>query len=123
MQVKLDVNRGLVVELAAIRRRAMDEAAAPTLAEAVALAPTEPDPRHGVHLRETAYKTLKAAGVDGLDRVELGFTAFWAVWQSEHLDWDHPHGGEAQFLEKALIRGYEAWLERTAALMRGGMGQ
>lgn len=117
MTVKLELPP-VTVELAALRRRAMLTAAEPTLAEAVVLAPTEPDPKHGEHLRETAY--LRLVAELGLDKVELGFTAFWAIWQHENIEWHHPNGGESQFLTKALVRGYEAWLERTAELIREG---
>lgn len=33
--------------------------------------------------------------------VQVSYTAVHAVWQHEHLDWQHPDGGQAKFLEAA----------------------
>ncbi|SDJ07880.1 hypothetical protein SAMN05444157_1623 [Frankineae bacterium MT45] len=107
----------ITVELAAARRRALLVVAAELMAVAAGLAPTEPEPKHGVHLRETAFVRLEAA-LDGGDQVAIGFDAFWAIWMHEWMDVAHPHGGQAKFLELPVVEGGEAAMEKVAALIR-----
>mgnify|MGYP001552492407 FL=1 len=104
-------------QIAAAVRTALVESAKPILEAAREGAPYEPVPRHGVHLRDTAYARLQAGQVGGTDRVAVGFTAFWAGWQHEHMDWHHDHG-HAKYLELAVIGGAAAWHENLAELVR-----
>lgn len=90
------------------------------LETAAAGAPFEDQPRHGMHLRETGY--VRIAGDEGdLFVVEIGFTAFWALWQHENLDWHHEQG-HAKFLELALVEMARPALELVAAELRGALG-
>lgn len=108
--------------LAAVVRTALVESARPILEAAREGAPWEPVPRHGVHLRDTAYARLQAGQVGGTDRVAVGFTAFWAGWQHEHMDWHHTHG-HAKFLELAVVGGAHEWLEQLGSLVREGFAE
>ncbi len=66
------------------------------LAEAVRRAPVE----YGV-LRSSAYASPpQGEGVKA--NVEIGFGTVYAVPQHERMDYRHPKGGEAKYLEKAI---------------------
>lgn len=104
-------------QLAAAVRTALVESAEPIRAAAVEGAPWEPIPRHGEHLRDTSYVRLEAGQVGGSDQVAVGFSAFWAAWQHEHMDWHHDVG-HAKFLELAVAGGAEEWLRSLGELMR-----
>lgn len=117
MEVKLDLNPSILAETHAKMVRGLQAAGELILAEAVALAPTEPEPRHGVHLRETGFvRPQTDSGAHG-DRVMVGFTAFWAQWQ-EVKEYDHPNGGQSHFLETAFLTKGEAALGVVAATVR-----
>lgn len=91
--------------------RAMLAAATPILEAAAEGAPYEDVPRHGVHLRDTVFARINVGG-DLVDEVQIGFTAFWAAWQHEHMDWHHEHG-HALFLSLAMAAGGQAWLDEV----------
>lgn len=116
MKVTKVINREAGPQVAAAVRIALVESAAPIMAAAVEGAPYEEVPRHEVHLRDTAYARLEAGRAGGTDRVAVGFTAFWAGWQHEHMDWHHDHG-HAKFLELAVAGGAAAWHESLAGLI------
>jgi hypothetical protein len=93
------------VTVDAATHRALVEAGATILAMSDEGAPTEPEPRHGIHMTETGYVRVN---VDAEGAVaEIGYGAFWALWQHEDLAYHHPHGGHAKFLELALLEGQE----------------
>jgi hypothetical protein len=117
LDVRVELNPAVTVQLAAVRRTALAEAGKEILAISDALAPREPEPKHGEHLIETGYTQLEAEASGG-DRVAVGYQAFWALFQHENPDYKHPHGGEWKFLEKALVRGNEAAFETVAKAMR-----
>lgn len=102
-----------MVDLTTRLHQAMLEAAKPVAAAAAEGAPYEDVPRHGVHLRDTVFARINVGG-DLVDEVQIGFRAFWAAWQHEHMDWHHDHG-HAKFLELALAEGGKAWLEQVGA--------
>ena len=113
-------SRPVGTELTTTLRRAMLTAGGVVLAASDALAPTEPDPRHGVHMTETGFVHV-VPGADS-DEVQIGYSAFWARLQHEHLNWNHPHGGEAQFLLKAAVAGEEKFWETVAAESAKALG-
>lgn len=114
MTVKVTSNPGLVVQLAAARRRGLQEAGAYILAIAMANAPREDgEPIHGYHGADTGFVRLEAE----LERVAIGFEAFWMLWQHERMDYKHTHG-HAKFLELALLEYGETALGMVAAAMR-----
>lgn len=120
VQVRVQNNiSAAAIQFAARVRADLAESGRPILEAAAAGAPYEPVPRHGVHLRETGYVRL-AADVAGADRVAVGFTAFWAGWQHEHMDWHHEFG-HAKFLELAVVEGAQAWREGVAELVRNAL--
>lgn len=87
-------------------------------------------------MRETGRKMLKRsnelAPVDDRDLVKSGkvvvddlsvsvrYTAPHAVFQHEHLDWEHDDGGSAKFLETAADEIDIG--EEVAARVRGALG-
>lgn len=97
-------------------RRGLQAAGVEILAASDALAPTEPKPRHGVHLTETGFVRV-VPGVNS-DSVVVGYEAFWAWWQNEDLTYHHPHGGQAKFLDTAMLGGAERAGETIAAVIR-----
>lgn len=113
MTVKVQSNPGLVVQLAAARRRGLIAAGEVILASSSAQAPREETPRHGVHMTETGFVRLEAAQ----ERVAIGYTAYWALWQHEKLEYHHDEG-HAKFLELALVAGQGVALETVAAEIR-----
>lgn len=90
------------------------------LAASDALAPTEPEPRHGVHMIETGFTRVEP-GADQVS-VVIGYEAFWAPWQNENLTYDHPHGGQAKFLDTALVTGAPVAFETVAEAVRRVLG-
>lgn len=57
-------------------------------------------------LRASAYSEVK-----GL-RGEVGFGELYALVQHERLDFDHPKGGEAKYLENPLKENTARYMER-----------
>lgn len=57
--------------------------------------------------------------VDG-DTAAIAFTDFKAPWQHERLDYDHPGGGQAKFLEQAVVASRGEQLRALAREMRKG---
>lgn len=114
MRVEVDLPPiGAELDLAA--QRGLLEGGQAVLAVAAANAPYEETPKHGVHLRETGYARLEP-GEDEL-AVEVGFTAFWALWQEEDTEYHHEHG-HPKFLELALVSEGETALQLAAEAMR-----
>lgn len=110
-----------MVEIQTRIREGLLEAGKTVLAVSDALAPTEPVPRHGIHMVETGFAQVEP-GLDG-DRVAVGYRAYWARWQHEDLNYDHPHGGEAKFLEHAALQSKVGTMEIIAGKVRtGGAG-
>lgn len=121
LEVELTLNRDLAFQIDMAVERALLKAADIVLASAVAGAPREPDPKHGVHLDETGYRRLEGGSLDQ-KIVVIGFDAFWAIWQHERLDYLHETGGHAKFLELAVIEYEEMLVEFLAAELRGVFG-
>lgn len=109
----LILNDAIGVEVSAAIRRGLKRAGQIVLAASDAGAPTEPEPRHGVHLTETGFTRVEP-GV-GSDAVAIGYGAFWAIWQEENLTYHHPHGGHAKFLSGALLETGQAAVEVAVA--------
>lgn len=112
----LILNDTLLVEVATARRRGLKLGGELILELARAGAPTEPEPKHGVHLTETGFTRVEPGAE--VDSVAIGFAAFWAVFQEEDLTYKHPHGGHAKFLSGGLIEGETAALELVAESLR-----
>lgn len=98
---------GLTKPLNSIRAKSrglaqdMADGAKVVLDEAVALVPKESG-----HLAETA--AIKR-GRGGTNTVAITFAGPYARWIHEHLGFKHPHGGQAKYLEAAmLLKGKEA---------------
>jgi hypothetical protein len=55
----------------------------------------------------------------GLNTVAIVYTSVYARWVHEHLHFKHPFGGEAKFLETAmLVKGHDALNAAGAHLWR-----
>lgn len=117
---ELVINEALQIEIATARRRGLKLGGELILELARAGAPTEPEPRHGVHLTETGFTRVEP-GLE-VDSVAIGFGAFWAVFQEEDLTYKHPHGGHAKFLSGGLIEGEQPALEVVAGTIREVLG-
>jgi hypothetical protein len=102
-------------------RRGMQAAGDALLALSDALAPTEPEPRHDVHMVETGFARVEL-GRDGGDQVAVGYDAYWAVFQHEDLEYEHVHGGQAKFLETAVLEGEDVALAIIADTIREAIG-
>lgn len=109
------------IQVAAAIRADMVAAAEPILAAAVAEAPYEPEPRHGVHLNETGFVRY-AQPEAGADAVAVGFGAYWARFQEVNEEYHHEHG-HAHFLETAMIEGADAWLARVNEAIRARLAE
>lgn len=55
---------------------------------------------------------------DGTNEALIGFSSEYAFVQHEHMEFNHPQGGQAKFLELTIHEQKEAWLEllRDAAV-------
>jgi len=63
-------------------------------------------PKESGHLAGTAMIQAQRGGVN---TVAITYDGPYARWIHEHLHFKHPHGGEAKFLETALlVKGEEA---------------
>jgi len=120
VEVKLDLPAS-ALQLDVAVQRGLLKAGATILELSNEKAPTEPEPKHGVHMRETGF--VRADILGGEDVVIVGYEAYWAGWQESHEDWDHPHGGEAKFLERALVEGERVAMEIVAAEIRAELGE
>jgi hypothetical protein len=73
-------------------------------------------PKESGHLAGTG-EVNKARG--GTNTVAITYAGPYARWIHEHLFFKHPHGGEAKFLETAMVvKGGEAMNEAGRALWR-----
>lgn len=118
MKVQLDMPPDPGVRMQVSLRRALIAAGEVVLQASNAQAPREDEPRHGIHMTDTAIVAAQI-GPDGEDGVVIGYGAFWAPWQHEHLDWHHEHG-HAKFLELAVVETEAVVLEMlTAAIAEG----
>jgi hypothetical protein len=121
--VPSSVNLSLTpVEVDAASARAVKRAGAVILALSDAGAPTEPDPRHGIHMTETGFVKVIEAGLGGAT-AEIGYEAWWAIRQHEDMEYHHPHGGTAKFLELAVLEGKDAALAIMASDIRAALGE
>lgn len=116
MGLDVKVTPGRPVDIADAARRGLLEAGKAVLEASDVLAPREPVARHGVHMVETGFVRVIPGAED--DAVAIGYRAFWAVWQHERLDYNHPNGGEAKFLEIPLVASGSADMEIVAANVR-----
>lgn len=67
--------------------------------------------------------TLAKAGRKVDVDVEVSFNTVYAARQHEELDWHHPKGGEAKYLEKPLlanVRRYERMIGKAVDLSAAG---
>lgn len=98
--------------------QAVEETVLPAAVEG---APYEDEPRHGYHLRDTAYARVAGVTEDTVS-VEVGFTAFWSWWQEVDEDYHH-ETGHAGYLATAVYGpAAEAAFARAAELFREAMG-
>lgn len=117
----LVLNDSILVEKNAAIRRGLKRAGEVVLAASNAGAPTEPEPRHGIHLKETGFTRIELA--EGGDACVIGYEAFWAIFQEENLAYHHPHGGHAKFLSGALLEvGQLAVDAEVGGALRAVMG-
>jgi hypothetical protein len=119
MELRVEIPPGADQRVLEAARRGLIRAGEHLLAAAEMTAPYD-DTGEGVHLRDTGYSRLQAADPDG-DSVEVGFTAFWALWQHERMDYHHTHG-RAKFLELAMVEQGEQALEIVAEHIRQAAG-
>jgi hypothetical protein len=85
--------------------RALLATAAEVLEQAKRDCPYDPDEAgtgEGVHLRDTGHLEPIRYTAGGIMAVEIVFDGPYAARQHERLDYQHPHGGKAKFLEHNL---------------------
>lgn len=114
MDVRLTLDDTLPVRLAAAITKGLVAGGEIIRAASVALAPKEDEPRHGIHMVETAFVRPEAGG--GVDQVAVGYTAFWAAWQEMKDEYHHTHG-QAHFHETAFLTAGDASLTRVAEVI------
>lgn len=51
----------------------------------------------------------------GNDTVGFGFDSVYAAWIHEHLHFKHPHGGQAKYLESAVVEKRDDALDAAGA--------
>jgi hypothetical protein len=86
-------------------QRALLATAAQVLEQAKRDAPHDPDEAgkgEGRHLRDTGRIEPIQYRPGGIMAVEIVFDGPYAARQHEHLEYKHPHGGTAKFLERNL---------------------
>jgi hypothetical protein len=59
---------------------------------------------------------------DGTVEAEIGFTAPYALVQHEHVEFEHPLGGEAKYLESVIVERSAAWKKHLADSAGGALG-
>lgn len=81
---------------------------------------TQKAPVETGHLRESAFTEIVEAGPGGVTAT-VGFNATtkdgkfsYALIQHEETEWNHPLGGEAKYLEKAVIEVEGDFTDRIA---------
>lgn len=114
VEVKLELDTRVLVEIPAAIDRGLLAAGRSLLALSDLGVPREAgEPKHGVHGVDTGFVRVEP----GAERVAIGYTAFWLQWQEERMDYHHPNGGHAKFLEGAMLEGGDA----TLALVQAGL--
>lgn len=98
----------LIAKQSDITMEGMQEIVTDVRQRAVELAPVESGT-----LRGTAYDTVAGH----FDQVigSIHFPEPYAARQHEHMEYNHPQGGEAKFLEKAMLEKAENMREQLAA--------
>lgn len=102
--------------LAAMIPHALHEGAEIILVDAVGKAPMAPKKAgdNEPHLNTTG-RINDARGGD--NTVGIEFTSIYARWIHEHLGFKHPHGGQAKFLEAAMIEKQGAAIRKVADVL------
>lgn len=101
------------VQVTAAISRGLQSGGQMILAASDLIAPREEgEPRHGVHMVETGFIR------PDVDRVAVGYTAFWAMFQEVDEEYEHHDGQQAHFLETAFLTTAPAALEKTADVIR-----
>lgn len=107
---------GEALQAAADHVRDVARDRAPILSGPVDLKKANQDRRaHPGELRESAYSLV----VEN-DRAEVGFSAYYAGWQHERMDYHHTAGGP-KFLETALDTEADEALRIMAEKLRDGI--
>lgn len=117
----MDLPAALSLEIQTAARRGLLAGAQFIKLAAMVGAPFEEVPKHGEHLRDTAFTRIHAPA-EGSEAVDVGFTAFWALWQHEKMNYHHKQG-HAKFLELAFIEQGEHALQVTADTIREAIGE
>ena len=63
--------------------------------------PSELGELHPGHLKRSGKLTKEATFAD--PHAEVAFTAVYAAAQHENIDWNHPQGGFAKYLQRAFV--------------------
>jgi hypothetical protein len=61
------------------------------------------------------------ATADGSAVAEIGFAAPYAFVQHEHVEFNHPLGGEAKYLESVVVENSGRWKKHLADSVRKGL--
>ena len=117
MGITVKVSKRNVDDLRPHVARAMLEAGQQViLPRAIELAPREPVAKHDVHGADTGFVDVTPTG--GGYRCTVGFTAFWMRIQAQHPEWNHPNGGQSDFLLAAAVEGEDAFWQYVADATR-----
>ena len=57
----------------------------------------------------------------GSDTVAVLYDSLYAHWIHEHLHFKHPHGGQAKFLEAAMLEGKDAAVQAMADVIEAAL--
>lgn len=112
IDVRVQLVEDVDVRMHTAIRRGLQATGEKVLLASDVLAPTEPTPRHGVHMIDTGMVKVEP-GTDS-DSVMVGYGAFWSLFQHEDLWYHHPHGGGPKFLERAAMGAVEVIAESVA---------
>lgn len=92
-------------KLAQASRQALQEVTLDLLGKAISRAPIETGDLRGSGASEVISEGEQDIGA-------VGFGTPYAVVQHESLDFDHPNGGEAKYLERPYLENRERYKER-----------
>lgn len=102
-------------KLAAASSRALREITLDLAGKAISRAPIETGDLRGSGASEVISEGEQDIGA-------VGFSTPYAVVQHESLDFDHPNGGEAKYLERPYLENRERYKAHLGRAVRGEFG-
>ncbi|MGE5494613.1 MAG: hypothetical protein ACM3S4_04860 [Burkholderiales bacterium] len=115
--------------------KALTDVAVDLLSRAAERAPVETGDLRGsgyinINGEDIAYSAVGSGGIimagtpapseSKKNVAEVGFTAPYAFTQHEHVEFNHPIGGQAKYLESVVVERKEMWAKQLADSARDG---